>query len=150
MENIAKAATEEKPVRKSKIRRQRRQFPKQQVDEKVERAPEGKPAGGTPVEPPAKSKPQRSQPKALSTESSKLQNDPLWIEFEVDDFGELTPYRGRDTYAIIAEGFIPLVEHVYQGIATMHKIFRKRNISMSCFVGIVPNSCIPDYVDYEI
>lgn len=87
----------------------------------------------SPAIPSSKPKISRSVPKAPAIESSKLQNDPLWEEYGIDDFGGLTPARGNDRFAISFEGFVPLVERVYDVLCAKDRTFGKF-VSRSMFI----------------
>ena len=133
MSTIEKVAASEKlGKRKPFFRKPRVVLGKQESGSKVEANPEVRTEDQSSQGQPQRSKPQRPTPKALSVASSKMQNDPLWIEFEIDDFGGLTPYRGRDRFAVTAEGFISLVERCYQLLTSAYRPFGKF-IFMSIF-----------------
>ncbi|XP_076279090.1 uncharacterized protein LOC143208528 [Lasioglossum baleicum] len=68
----------------------------------------------------------------LSTKPSPLQNDPMNIEFDCDDFSGYNELRARRTFTVTNESFIPLVDKEYDLRASTDKRFATV-VSRACY-----------------
>ncbi|KAJ8688316.1 hypothetical protein QAD02_024111 [Eretmocerus hayati] len=74
-----------------------------------------------------------SAPEPAQSQSQDVAPDSTNQKYGEDDFTGLTPYRGRDTFAVTFEGYIPLAERAWSVLSTSDKQFGK-NVSQSMFV----------------
>jgi hypothetical protein len=78
-----------------------------------------------PIASPLPRPPPGSEAKALSTEPSKLKNDPVWLDIENHGYFEMVPYSRLNTFADTFEGFMPIVDHEYNAVCKAHRYFGK-------------------------